>query len=160
MANFIELPDLKASEIAQIMIFKNLWRFLPNKSIVSGLWLRTYANTPLWQNCLIHVLNPVKWRYFRFYYKNIVLVTPGERGLLMQGTEEERIQYALEIEERTRAEQTADWNKIKALETELKAEYKRYFPSTKGMYLNYQYSLKEQSDIIGKLNKRFIDNLK
>lgn len=160
MGNIIEIENLKNSEIAQIMIFKNLWRFLPNKSCISGLWLRTYANTPLWSNCFLHVLNPVKWRYFRFYYRNIVLVTPGERGLLMQGTEEERIQYALEIEEKTRGEKTAEWGKIKTLESELKSEYRRYFPSTKGMFLNYQYSLKEQSEIIGKLNKKFIDNLK
>jgi hypothetical protein len=159
MANYAEIPDLKISELAQIMIFKNLWHFLPNKSIVSGLWLRTYVNTPLWSSCFLHVLNHEKYRYFRFYYKNIVLCSPGERGLWLQGSEEERIQYALTIEEKTRGKQTADWSKLKALELILKEEYKKYFPSTKGMFLNYQYTLQEQGEIIGKLNKRFLNEL-
>jgi len=160
MVNHIEIPDLKLSEIAQILIFKNLWSASSKKSLVSGLWLRTYINSPLWQNCFMRVLEGQQWRYFKYYYKNIVLVTPGERGLWMQGSEEERVHYSLTIEEQTRGRQTAQWNKIKDLEEILKIEYKKYFPSTKGMFINYHYTLEEQSEIIGRLNKKFLQSLK
>ena len=108
----------------------------------------------------MRVLEGQQWRYFKYYYKNIVLVTPGERGLWMQGSEEERVHYSLTIEEQTRGQQTAQWNKIKELEEILKVEYKKYFPSTKGMFLNYHYTLEEQSEIIGRLNKKFLQSLK
>jgi len=88
------------------------------------------------------------------------MVTPGEKGLWDQGTEEERIQYALSIEEQSRGRATADWAKVKMLEEELKAEYKKYFPITKGIFVNYQYSLADQGKIVGSLNKKFISGLK
>ena len=154
----IELP--KNSEIAMLLIRKNLWSNLSHKSFISGMWLRVYENTPLWNNCFLHVLPIGKWRYFKYYYKNIILCSPGETALWMQGTEESRISYALEIEEKSRGKQTANWDIIKTLEADLIKDYKKYFPSTKGMFLNYHYSLQEQSEILGKLNRQFLNSLK
>jgi hypothetical protein len=84
---------------------------------------------------------------------NVILVTPGERGLWMQGTEEDRIEYALDLE--SSGKTTADWDAVKKLESELQALYKKNFPITKGYFINYQYPIAEQQAIIGRLNKEF-----
>lgn len=154
----IELP--KDSEIAMALIRRILWSTYQRKSFVSGLWLRTYFGTVLWANCFLHVLSIEKFRYFKYYYKNIILVSPGEAGLWHQGSEEERIGYALTIEQNSRGEATADWNKLKALAIELKEEYQEYFPLTKNGIVGYRYPLDEQGKIISKLNKKFLSENK
>ena len=159
MANYVEIDPPRTSEIAQRLVYNTIWAYSSKKSIVSGLWLREYANTPLFANCFYHVLPVDKFRYFRHYLKSIVLVTPGERGLILQGTEEERIQYALDIEDRTKGTQTANWGILKTLGAELQEEYKKSFPVTVGMLIGYKYSLHKQSKIIGELNKRFLESL-
>jgi hypothetical protein len=159
MINFENIEPASISEVAQTLIFKTLWNHLPSKSFVSGLWLRCYINTPLWVNCFLHVLPVAKYPYFRHYMRNIVLVTPGERGLWLEGSEEERIQYALDFEDKTKGKQTVAWDEIKRLEASLAEEYKKAFPSTVGGLLNYRYSLNRQKEIIGKLNKAFIESL-
>lgn len=153
-----ELPGPTA--IATNLIYNTLWHNLPRKSFISGLWLRSFYGTELFPNLFCHVLNQAKWPHFRWYYKNIILLTPGESALWSQASEEERIQYSLTLEQESRGKATADWAKVKKLQEELEAEYKRYFPTTRGMLLNYQYSLQEQSQIIGKLNKKFLSELK
>lgn len=160
MANYSEIEPPRVSEIAQRMIFNTLWDYSSKKSLISGLWLRRYEDTPLWPNCFLHILSVDKFRYFKYYLGNIILLTPGERGLWLQGTEEERIQYALDIEDNTKGIYTADWDKIKSLEVELLLDYKKYFPSTVGMVIGYQYSLHKQKEIIGNLNAKFISELK
>ena len=75
-------------------------------------------------------------------------------------TEEARISYALELEERTNGKNTADWAKIKALEEELKVEYGKYFPTRRGLIIGYKYSLTEQLEIVGMLNKKYLESLK
>lgn len=159
MSNFHELELPKDSEIAMGLVRKILWSQMPHKSFISGLWLRTYENTPLWANCFLHVLPVDKYRYFKYYYKNFILCSPGEAGLWTQGSEEERIQYALSIEQNSRGTTSAEWNKVKDLETELIAEYKKHFPMTRGMVIGYNYSLQEQSQIIGRLNKKYLQEM-
>lgn len=148
------------SEVALMMIRKTLWSRLPKKSILSRLWLRNYEQTPLFNNCFLHVLPPNKYPYFKYYMKSIVLVIPGEAGLWCQGSEEDRIAYSLDLEEKTWDRGTAKWDVLKALEAELKVEYAKAFPSTRGILINYKYSIEEQERIIGKLNKKYLDNLK
>jgi hypothetical protein len=145
------------SKVAMALIYRILWSKLPRKSIVSGLWLREYEGTPLFPNCFLNVLPPAKYPYFRFYLKNYILVTPGEAGLWQQATEEERIQYSLSIEEKGKGK--ADWDVLKQLEVVLKEEYKKYFPSTRGIFLNYTYSMEEQKRILSVLNEKYILSL-
>jgi len=159
MNSYHEIVPPRASEVAQRLIFNTLWSHVPKKSIISGLWLREYENTPLFPNCFLHVLPVAKFKYFRHYLRNIILVTPGEKGLWEQGKEEERIQYALDFEDKTKGRCTAEWGKIKTLEAELLLDYKKYFPSTVGMLMDYHYSLHKQQLIIGALNKKFLESL-
>lgn len=156
----MKIVSPKPSEVAMAMIHKVLWDKLPRKSIVSGLWLRSYEHTLLFPNCFLHVLPDKQYHYMKYYFKNIVLVTPGEAGLWVQGSEEERILYALRFEEESKGKCTADWDVLKILETELKLEYQKYFPKTKGGLINYNYSREEITKFIGSLNKKFIFNLK
>ena len=92
------------------------------------------------------------------YYGNIILCTVSERALWMQGTAEDRIHYALDIEEKTKGASTANWAGVKDLEKELLALYEKNFPSTHGMLVGYNYSLGEIRDIVSKLNKEFWDS--
>lgn len=94
------------------------------------------------------------------YLKNIVLMTPGEHALWHQGTEEERIGYTLSVEQQSRGRATADWDKMKSLAQELELEYKKYFPTTRGMIIGYKYPLDEQSRILGKMNKKYLSEQK
>jgi len=156
----MEIPSLKPSRVVMNLIYRILWEKLPRKSIVSGLWLRPFENTTLFPNCFTHVLAPEKYPYFRFYLKNIVLTTPGERGLWIEGTKEERILYSLSIEEKSKGRDKADWSVLKQLQTVLTAEYGKFFPTTRGMFINYYYDLNEQKRIIGVLNEKYILSLK
>jgi hypothetical protein len=153
--NIQEIENAKVSEITRTLMFNTMWKRMPQRSFVSGLWLRVYDKTQLFQNCFYHVLHSDKYPCFRYCFPNIILVSPGERGLLLQGTEEERIQYALDIEEKSRGKNTANWQAVKDLEVELLALYKKHFPITKGFIINYQYSLREQQQVVGRLNKEF-----
>jgi len=159
----MEAPILQPSQLAEATIFKIIWMTRPRKSFLTGQWLRDFQQgNPLWFNLFAHVLpkGQNKYPYFKHYMKNIVLLTPGEHALLDQGTEEARISYAMDIEERSGGRITADWAKLKKLEEELKEEYKKYFPSTRGMMVGQKYNLVEQQMIIGMLNERFMHGLK
>ena len=76
----------------------------------------------------------------------------------MDGTEEERISYALDLEEKTNGRVTARWDEVKQLEAELLTQYSKSFPTTRGMLIQYKYSLEEQKSIVGALNKQFWDS--
>lgn len=158
--NNVEFQPIKMSGVAMKMLCNTLWGVSSKKSIVSGLWLRTFERTELFPNLFLHVLTPDKYPCFQYFYGNLVLVTPGEHALWRQASEEQRIQYSLSLEEQTKGKATADWGRIKILESELKLEYQKYFPSTKGMLLNYYYTFEEVRDIVGELNKQFLNNLK
>ena len=160
MNNFQEIEPLRASETTMMLIRKIIWERTPNRSIISGLWLRSYVKTPLFPNCFINVLPVREYPMFKYYTKGIVLVTPGEAGLWMQGTTEERIQYALDFEEQSKGKSTANWNILAQLELELLTEYRKYFPITYKGIVNYHYSLAEIEAIVGHLNKEFWDSFK
>jgi hypothetical protein len=160
MNNFHKIEPPRVSEVAMTLIRKTIWQRLSNKSVVTGLWLRTYEHTPLYANCFLHVLPIVKYPYFKYFFGNIILVTPGEHGLWSQGSEEDRIQYALDLEEKSRGKSTADWKAVKQLESELLIQYKKSFPVTyKGM-IGYSYTLDQQKLIVGRLNKEFWHSFK
>lgn len=143
-----EMPG--PGRVTQIMLFKQIWMYSNKKSFVSGLFLREYMGTDLFLNCFAHVLakGMNQYPHFKHYAKNIVLLTPGEHSLLDHGTEEARISYALDLK-------TGGWEPLRALEEELKKEYKKYFPTTRGMLIGYKYDLDEVAKIVGKLNKKF-----
>jgi len=101
-----------------------------------------------------------KFPYFRNYLKNIVLLTPGEHALYDDGTEEARILYSKEVEAASGGINKADWAKLEALKEELKAEYKKYFPSHKGLLIGIKYSPEEVHVIITKLNTMYLDECK
>ena len=144
------------SEVTANLVYNIIWNMYAKKSFISGLWLRSFIGTPLYPNLFMNVLSPVKYPFFQWYYKNLLLATPGESALHHQGSEEEKIRYALTLEQESRGKVTAEWDKVKAIERELLAEYTKYFPSTKGMLINYAYSPQEVARIVGMLNKKFL----
>jgi hypothetical protein len=150
------------SQMTEIMLFRMIWLRSNKRSFLTGLFLRDYENSPLWANMFAHVLakGQNKYPYFKYYARNIILLTPAEHGLLDQGTEEQQISYALDVEQASGGKNTAAWNKIKELETELITEYKLYFPSHKGLMIGIKYNIYEQQEIIGNLNKIYFSQLK
>jgi len=154
--------ELHTAKLTQIMLFRYLWNNTPKKSFVSGLWLREYEGTELWLSIFAHVLakGENKYPYFKWYAKNIALLTPFEHHLHDNGTEEQRINYSLDIEEKSGGKNTADWGKLKRLEEELKQEYKKYFPTTKGLIIGYKYDPDEVKEIVGRLNVEFWNEIK
>ena len=140
----------QGAHLTQTLIFKQIWMLSNKRSFVSGLFLRSFAHTELFPNIFAHVLakGENQFPYFKYYAKNIVLLTPGEHALLDQGTEEARISYALDVK-------SADWSLLYALRDELKKEYKKVFPTTRGMLIGYKYSAAEQMAKIGNLNQKF-----
>jgi len=161
--NAEEIPIIGAGKVAEVTIFRVIWTIRSRQSFLSGLWLRDFhPGQPLWFNLFAHVLakGQNKYPFFRFYYKNIILLTPNEHFLLDQGTEEQRISYSLDVEEKSGGKNKADWGRIEALRQELLQEYDKYFPRRKGLIIGYKYSLEEQQQIVGMLNEKYIDDLK
>jgi hypothetical protein len=158
MSNISDIIPLKPSEVAELAVFSVLWNRMPHKSFISGLWLRCYEHTPLQWNCLCHILPVKEYKYFQYYFGNIILMSPGERGLWMDGSDEDRIQYALDVEEKSRGKATARWDAVRELEIELRTLYKKNFPITYRGIVGYPYSLSEIQRVIGKMNKQFWDD--
>lgn len=155
-------PSIKPSEMAQIMVFRLLWTSLPKKSFLTGLWLRNFENTPFFRSCFAHVLakGQNKYPYFKTYTKNIVLLTPNEHHLWDNGTAEARISYSQEVEKQSGGKTKANWAGLEALAEELRGEYKKYFPTRRGLIIGYKYNLEEIQKIIGMLNAKYMDELK
>jgi hypothetical protein len=139
-----------------------LWGYSNKRSFVSGNHLMQFIGSPMELNMFAHVLSKAQNKYplFRFYAKNIAIIDPEEHKLWDHGTEEQRINYSLDIEEKSNGRFTADWDKLKNLRDELKKEYQKYFPSTKHGIINYKYSFQEMYEVINKLNKEFFDNIR
>lgn len=152
----IQINPPSMSEVTANLVYNIIWNMYAKKSFISGLWLRSFVGTQLWPNCFMNIISPVQYPHFTWYYKNLILATPGESALWHQGTEEEKIRYALNLEQESRGKVTARWDDVKALEKELLADYAKYFPSTKGMMINFAYSPEEVMKIVGKLNKEFL----
>ena len=140
--------------LTQQIIFKQLWMRSNKKSFVSDLFLRKYMATELAYNCFAHVLakGQNQYPYFKYYARNIVLLTPGEHALLDQGTEEARISYALDVK-------SANWQRLYDLREDLKEEYKKVFPTRRGLVIGYKYSPEEVMVKIGHLNQKYFESL-
>ena len=155
MSNVIlfEKPGM-GQHLTQTIIFKQIWMRSDRKSFVSGLYLRDFMTTNLAHNCFAHVLakGQNQYPYFKYYAKNIVLLTPGEHALLDQGTEEARISYALDVK-------SANWQPLYDLREELKEEYKKVFPTRRGLIIGYKYSPEEVMIKIGHLNAKHFDKM-
>jgi len=160
MNNFHEITPPRVSEVAETLIFQTIWNRMPNKSFISGLWLREFYRTPVWKNCFLNVLPVKDYPYFRFYCGGIILLTPGERSLYLQCTPESLINYSLDIEERTGGKGTANWKAIDDLKTELLVLYKKNFPVTYKGIIGHRYTFDDQQRIVGPLNKKFWDGFK
>jgi len=148
---------IQPSVMAESLLFKMIWAHSDKKSFLTNVWLRDFLNTPLWYSCFAHVLPKGlnKYPYFKLYARNIVIVTPDEHHLIDNGTDEQRISYALDVEEHSGGRNTANWNRLKVLEAELRAEYLQWFPSTRGMMIGCKYSEAEVVTIVGALNNEF-----
>ena len=139
---------------SELACFKIIWHTPPMRSYLSGEFLRIYVNTQHSFSCCAHILSKAqnKYPHFRLYLKNIRLLTPREHLLLDQGTEDQRKTYSKEVER-------ADWRKIWDLRAELEEEYKKHFPSTVGMLINYRYSDEEVINKIKVLNGLFLKKI-
>lgn len=151
----------QGAQLTQMAIFKQVWMHSDKKSFITGLFLRKYEGTDLFLNCFAHVLakGQNKYVHFKHYSRNVVLLTDVEHHLLDHGSEEQRINYALDIEEKSGGKNTCDWQKLYDLRDELIKEYKKHFPTTFFGIIGYKYSADEVFEIIGRLNKEYFDNL-
>ena len=150
--NRVPLTQIEA--ISQAMLFKQVWLLSNKRSFVSGLFLRDFKDTPEFPSLFAHVLSKGQNQYphFKLYAKNLALLKPLEHSLWDQGTEEARISYSQDVK-------SADWQPLKDLEKELKKEYKKYFPTTRGLLINYKYTPEEVGKIIGKLNRKHWESM-
>ena len=161
--NIEDFPLPGPSKITEAMLFRIIWNVRSQRSFLTGTWLRNIQpGHPLWFNMFAHVLpkGMNKFPHFRFYLKNIVLLSPGEHALLDQGTAEARITYSQEVEEASKGKITADWSKIDVLAEELKEEYRKHFPTRRGLIIGYKYDIFEVQKIVGALNKKYIEDLR
>ena len=158
----METKGVNFLEQGQLAIFRILWHVRPRKSFLTDLWLREYEGTALFFNLFAHVLPKAqnKYPYFKLYMKNIVFLSPGEHSLYDQGTEEARKLYSQEVEAATGGKNTCDWGKLAALAEDLKAEYRKYFPTTRGLIIGVKYSPEEVHEIVTMLNKKYLAEIK
>jgi hypothetical protein len=150
--NRLSLGEIEAETEAGL--FRQIWLMSNKRSFLSGLFLRDYFNTPQFPSIFAHILPKGQNQYphFRLYAKNIRLLTPNEHHLLDNGTEEERISYSKKVK-------TADWGRIRALEKELKKEYKKHFPTTVGLIIGYKHTPSEVHQKISKMNRKYFTSL-
>jgi len=141
------IREISQSEFAA---FKTLWHYMDHRSYLSGVYLRDFFNTPYFLNMFAHVLpkDKGKFPHFKYYLRNIILLTPGEHVLLDQGTEDQRISYSKTVK-------TADWGKIDILRKDLLSEYNAVFPKMSGIMI-MRYKEEEVRDVIRKLNGIFV----
>ena len=161
--NIEDFPLPGPSKITEAMLFRIIWNVRSQRSFLTGIWLRNIQpGHPLWYNMFAHVLEKGqnKYPYMKYYLKNIILLTPGEHSLIHYGTAEARITYSQEVEEASKGKITADWSKIDALAEELKEEYRKHFPTRRGLIIGYKYDIFEVQKIIGALNKKYIEDLR
>ena len=152
----------QGARLTQIALFKEIWIHSNKRSFITGMHLRGYMNTPYFLNIFAHTLSKAQNQYphFKYLAQGISLLSPVEHTLWDQGTEEKRIAYALDIEERTGGKATADWGKLKDKAEEMKKLYKKKFPSTRNGILQYRYSPEEIMAVVGNLNKRYFESFK
>ena len=155
-----KMPVPTPSQLADMLVYKAAWECYPRKSFISGLWLRDFYGTEIFLNCFARILGKDQFPYFRRYVKNVVLLTPGERALWMNGDDQARISYSQQLEERSEGKVKAEWKKMEDLAELLKGEYEKYFPYTHKDIVNYKYTLEEQLKVLSVLNKKFLETPK
>ena len=160
MSNIYTGPG-HGARITQVALFRRVWNASNKRSELTGLHLRQYEGTEMWFSCFAHILakGQNQYSHMKYYAGNIFLLTPEEHFLFDQGTEEKRISYALDIEERTGGSQTAEWDKLKDKKEKLKMLYKEKFPYSYKNIVAYKYSPEEVMAIIGNLNKQYSEAL-
>lgn len=122
-------------------LYYMIWEASNKRSYISGTLLEKYYNSAFQLNIFAHVLPKEQNRYphFKFYAKNIRLLTPMEHHY-----------WDTPMEEREKK-----WDKMIHLEEELKQEYNILFPKDKHGIRNYKYTEEEVAEIIGPLNEEF-----
>lgn len=148
-------PNIGAMTLKQL--YYKIWIASNKKSYISGLPLEGYYNSAFQLDLFAHVLPKAqnKFPFFKFYGKNVGLVTPEEHFYWDDpSSQEARKQYALNIETTTKGKYTVDWSKFESLEEELKAEYDKFFPEVDEGII-WKYTEEEVAKVIGKLNQRF-----
>ena len=143
--------QIKEVTESEWVAFRMLWSYMDKRSYLSNLFLRDFFGGPYFLNCFAHVLAKAKNKYphFRYYLRNIILLTPGEHTLLDQGTVEQRESYAKKVE-------TADWSTIGVLKESLLQEYNAVFPKRQGLMIGIKYSEGEVRAVVKKLNHLFM----
>lgn len=104
-----------------ISVYKRIWASRPHISFLTGESLET-THKSLWVNQFAHVLAKAANKYpkFKYYDKNIILLSPIQHSLLDHGSEEARALYqARKLEQGI----PCDWNKIYELRDKLKTQY-------------------------------------
>jgi len=146
-----QIKEVTQSEWAA---FRMLWTYMDKRSYLSKLFLRDFYSGPYFLNCFAHVLAKGKnqYPYFKYYLRNIILLTPGEHALLDEGTVEQRESYAKTVK-------TTDWSTIGVLKESLLQEYNAVFPKRQGLTIGIKYSDDEARDVIRKLNALFLTEL-
>jgi len=151
---------IKPSRVADLLVYKMAWRVYPKKSFITGLWLRDFENTEIFLNCFTHVLSKTKYPYFKRYLKNICLTTVAEHSIWENGQEVDQISYSQEVEKQFGGRINADWGKLRDLAEVLKKEYEENFPYTHKGIVGYVYTLNEQLEIISRLNKKYLEDVR
>ena len=136
---------------SEVSIFKYLWSISNKRSFLSELHLRDFEGTPYWFSLFAHILPKArnKYPYFKHYFGNIKLLTPGEHHLLDQGTKDQRISYSKEVK-------TADWSRIDQLREDLEVLYKEKFPYTYHGIIGYRFDEDEVRVIISQMNAAWL----
>lgn len=160
MSEKVTSPGKGAKQTEKIL-FERIWMRSGKRSEISGLHLRQYRGKDMWYSCFAHILakGQNKYHHFKFLAANIMLMDPHEHHLYDHGTEEQRISYALDLEQKTKGRGTADWQKLKDRKEELEKLYEKHFPSTFSGILNYKYSPDEVFKVVGELNRIYFEAL-
>lgn len=99
----------KRKPTGEMALFRAIWGVRPHVSFVSS---KPVEFAPI---TFAHALNKNKWSKFRYYDKNIVLLTPEEHYALDFGTEEDRKKLG------------GNWEKLYELREQLKQEYNNFY---------------------------------
>lgn len=144
------ITEVKESEFAA---FKTLWSYMDHRSYLSGLYLRDFYAGPYHLNMFAHVLPKAKNKFphFRYYMRNIILLTPSEHALLDEGTQEQRESYSKLVPE-------ADWDRIDKLRADLLSEHNSLFPKMQGIII-MRYNKDDVRVVIRKLNAIFLSKI-
>ena len=112
----------KGEETTLAEFYNKVWESRPHKSFLTGTPLLEDKESSFWINQFAHVLPKGLSMYpkFKFYEKNIILLTAYEHTLLDFASENQRMMYQMLMRE---SGVQCDWEKIYTLRETLKQEY-------------------------------------